>query len=223
MRLTCYSGHEIDLLNPTARDINLADIAHSLSMQARFNGHTREFYSVAQHSVLVSEYVDELGGSSKDRRSALMHDAHEAYMGDIIGPIKKFAPVERGIRTIEAALDCAIYDKFNLNTNSARRALIKRADMVLLVTEARDLLNGDNDRWFPELPRWDRKIVAMSQQAAELQFLDRFRQLFNLETDFREIKDQGPNPQQRTAESEKKTLAPDTVDSTSGEPTEETS
>ncbi len=223
MRLTCYSGHEIDLLTPTTPDIHLADIAHALSMQARFNGHTREFYSVAQHSVLVSEYVDELGGSSKDRRAALMHDAHEAYMGDIIGPIKKFAPVERGIRIIEAALDGAIHGKFNIAMNPARRALIKRADMVLLVTEARDLLNGDSERWFPEFPRWERKIVALNQQAAELQFLDRFRHLFNLETDFREIKDQGPNPQQRTAESEKKTPAPDTVDSTSGESTEETS
>ncbi len=82
-----HSGHDIDPLNVKPADITIEDIAHGLSMTCRFAGQCRLYYSVAQHSVLVSTLVPEsmaLWG--------LLHDASEAYLGDIYGPLKQYLP-----------------------------------------------------------------------------------------------------------------------------------
>jgi len=86
------SGIKFDLLNPTPEQIKLIDIAHSLSMTNRFNGHTQFPYSVAQHSLAVAEMVD-----APYKLGALLHDAGEAYIGDIITPIKRLLPKAKEI------------------------------------------------------------------------------------------------------------------------------
>src|SRR5690606_2723306 len=78
------SGRKFDLANPTADMVDTADLAHSLSMQCRFNGHTSSFYSVAQHCLLVAELVPE-----EHKLAALLHDATEAYVGDLVRPLKE--------------------------------------------------------------------------------------------------------------------------------------
>lgn len=78
-----YGGHAFDPFNPEVDKINLRDIAHSLSMLCRYTGHCNKFYSVAEHCVLMSRYID-----PKYAKEALIHDAPEAYTGDLVSPIK---------------------------------------------------------------------------------------------------------------------------------------
>lgn len=82
-KILINSGALFDVLQPNPGDIRLDDIAHALSNICRFNGHTKEFYSVAQHSLLVSDLVD-----YEHKLQALMHDAAEAYVGDVVTPVK---------------------------------------------------------------------------------------------------------------------------------------
>ena len=82
-----HEGLWLDVLDPDPTQIGIADIAHSLSLTARFNGHTDELYSVAQHSVNVSWDVP-----TEDALWGLMHDAAEAYIGDLASPIKQAFP-----------------------------------------------------------------------------------------------------------------------------------
>src|SRR4051794_32940266 len=78
------TGKWFDVFNPNPADVDIEDIVHALSMQCRFTGHTKEFYSVAQHSVLVS-----LTCPSVDALYGLVHDGSEAYLSDIARPVKK--------------------------------------------------------------------------------------------------------------------------------------
>lgn len=80
-----YSGIYFNVFDPDVALIKIEDIAHSLAMQCRFNGHTKSFYSVAQHSVWVAERVP-----VKQKKAALLHDGSEAYLSDIPSPIKKY-------------------------------------------------------------------------------------------------------------------------------------
>lgn len=80
-----YTGRKFWPLNPRAEEVYIEDIAHSLALSCRFNGHCKVFYSIAQHSVLVSQIV-----KPTQQLIALLHDSAEAYLGDIIRPIKRF-------------------------------------------------------------------------------------------------------------------------------------
>ena len=81
--LKTVSGRNIDPFNINPEDIDIQDIAQSLSMQCRYNGHTKKFYSVAEHSVLVSQVLPD-----EHKLWGLLHDASEAYVGDLISPVK---------------------------------------------------------------------------------------------------------------------------------------
>jgi len=124
-----------DAPDPTAIDIQ--DIAHALSHVCRFGGHTREPYSVAQHSVLVCDTVATLGGTPDEIRWALLHDASEAYVGDVVWPLKQSEHM-RGYKIIEANVMRAICERFKLG--GTEPAIVKHADLVLLATEKRDLM-----------------------------------------------------------------------------------
>ncbi len=91
-KIVTYTGKVFDLLNPTPDKVCIEDIAHSLAYQCRYTGHTREFYSVAQHCVLMAENPDLPG----DPMAKLMHDAAEAYIGDIARPWKHLLSVQIG-------------------------------------------------------------------------------------------------------------------------------
>lgn len=102
--LTTYFGNKVNLLDPDPETIDIKDIAWALSNLCRFVGHIKEFYSVAQHSLLVSEMSDySLEG--------LLHDATEAYLGDISSPLKIALP---DYKKIEANFHRVISEKFDL-------------------------------------------------------------------------------------------------------------
>lgn len=144
------SGRAVSLITPQISDIDILDIAEGLSKQCRYNGQMGTFYSVAQHSVYVMRQMPiEL------RPYGLLHDAHEAYMGDITQPVKRAFRELGGIRTlnkIERNLDEAIYKSMGLDFPIPNdiKDLIHAADRRLLATEKRDLLRPRD--WAVELP-----------------------------------------------------------------------
>lgn len=134
-----------DFDNPTSDMIELEDIAHALSHVCRWSGHTPIFFSVAEHSVMVSMMVEQLGGTIEEQRAALMHDAHEAYTGDIPTPLKaKLGPV---IRDLQRNIQWAIDTRYKLETTPE---IVHKADSMALDYELTFLMGGAAARWTSE-------------------------------------------------------------------------
>lgn len=132
------SGIMIDLLNPTTDMIQIEDIAQALSNYCRFGGHTRDFYSVAQHSVLVCDLAPEWL-----KLEALMHDAAEAYLGDVIKPIKIL--LGDVYAELEARFMKVIAQRFRLD--HGKLAEVKQYDIEALELEHRYLQLDEVDTW----------------------------------------------------------------------------
>ncbi len=173
-----FSGAFFDFAAPTPQMVRLEDIAHALSNCCRFCGQSREFYSVAQHSILVSELVltDDLGPNVYDevRLQALLHDASEAYTGDIVTPLKRILPdfqvIEAGI---QAVIEIAL---LSLQPTPETEARIKVADREALAIEGGDYMPGRTGEYgIPISGR--RSIPALPPPLAEALFLDRFTML----------------------------------------------
>ena len=134
------SGRRLDLLDPTPMDIEISDIAHGLAFVARWNGQTRgDFaYSVAEHSLLVEELFCRMQPKApvKWQLAALLHDAPEYVIGDMISPVK--SAVGPGYSALDQRLTSAIHIKFGLPAQLPKsiKAQIKRADKVSAWMEA---------------------------------------------------------------------------------------
>jgi len=164
-----YSGKKFFPLNPILEDIVIEDIAHALSMMCRFTGHCKEFYSVAQHSVLVSMQCSEA-----NQLYGLLHDASEAYITDISRPVKRTRELE-GYRVVEKNLQAAICKRFGLPEEEPEE--VKLADTRLLVTEARDLMSPLHPDWVHPSEPYEFKIEAVAPYMAKRLFLERFNAL----------------------------------------------
>lgn len=162
-----YSGRDFYFLNPDPEDIDEEDIAHTLSLLCRFGGHCREFYSVAQHSVLCS-YNCAPGYEFE----ALMHDASEAYLVDMPRPIKN---VLKGYRDIENNLDRVIRAKYRLPLEMTAECML--IDNQMLATERRDLMPAQGKPWVWLPDPLDFKIVPWSPEKAAQRFIERFDEL----------------------------------------------
>ena len=166
-----YTGKRFYPFDPKPDEVDLEDIAHSLALSCRFNGHCSDFYSIAQHSVIVSQIVKPEQGLP-----ALLHDAAEAYIGDIIRPVKKNL---EGIEEIEEKIQGVILSYFGVTNYDAKE--IQRADDIALITEKRDLKKGSVDDW-PESSQYKNQllketIVPLSPQESKELFLDRYKEL----------------------------------------------
>jgi len=134
------SGRRLDLLDPSPLDIEIEDIAHGLARVARWNGQTRgdHTFSVAEHSLLVEAIMQDLAPSSvpEHQLAALLHDAPEYVIGDLISPFK--AALSLDYRTFESRLLAAIHVRFGLPTDlpDETNKLIKRADKIAAYYEA---------------------------------------------------------------------------------------
>lgn len=129
-----YTGLYVDPLNLKPEDIRIDDIAHALANQCRYSGHTAHHYSVAQHSVYVSQILD----GTDYELEGLLHDAQEAYLQDMARPLKEHEQFGRAYREAEAKAEQVIAEVFQLRCPMP--AAVKSADMILLATERRDIM-----------------------------------------------------------------------------------
>lgn len=123
---------------------DLEDIAHALANLCRYNGHTHTFYSVAEHCVLVAQWVRDhtVQPSDRELRAALMHDAAEAYLGDIPSPLKTLLP---DFKALERQVDAAVATRFDFDYPFP--PIVKYADLHVLVDERRQALYHTPHRW----------------------------------------------------------------------------
>lgn len=127
-----YTGKRVDFLSLRSEDISILDIAHSLSNLCRFAGHTRDYYSVAEHSVRVSFLLpDHL------KLAGLLHDAAEAYLVDLPTPLKKLLP---GYTNIESAVERTLFKHFGLPLELPNE--VKEADQQMLAQEIHYYFDG---------------------------------------------------------------------------------
>lgn len=174
-----YTGRRFDLLDPQPEMICIEDIAHSLSQQCRFTGHTRCFYSVAEHCWHVSSLCPAypLWG--------LLHDASEAYLTDLARPVKQATPIGPVYLAVEAKIMKAICGRFKLLPVDTMPKEVKCGDNTLLLAERNALMNPES------VLMWDMaqfrgatkesvesvQIRAWTPQEAEQFFLERFDSL----------------------------------------------
>lgn len=127
-KIDTHSGKKITPLDPDPDNIRIEDIAHGLSNIGRFAGQGREFYSVARHSIHVSYEVEVRGGGPSAQRYALLHDAAEAYLSDVPGPVKRSLP---GYKHAERRVDRAVVRALDLDVSEKGRELVEEADTVV--------------------------------------------------------------------------------------------
>jgi hypothetical protein len=170
------SGRRFQPLDPDPNELDIGDIAHALSNQCRFSGHTRVHYSVAEHCVRVSELLQSWCANERTILWGLLHDASEAYLVDLPSPLKQHPAFAEGYRTAETALMVAICGRFGLVVEEPR--VVRQADLVLLSTEVRDLMPNRPEHWskLTGLPLAER-IVPWAPETARRRFLDRFKTL----------------------------------------------
>ena len=166
-----YTGRQFWPLKPKPEDVDIRDIAHALSLICRFTGHTREFYSVAQHSVLMSDRFEPQWG--------LLHDAAEAYIADVARPVKRALPE---YKMAEDRILATIGEKFGLELPIPDT--VHNGDLILLATERRDLMGKCVHPWACldcVEPLDDYEIQPWVPQFAEQSFLERFSVVFSQE------------------------------------------
>ncbi len=183
-RIVTFSGRMIDLCNPRPEDVDFADIAHALSNLCRWGGHTSRYYSVAEHCVLVSYLVPK-----RLAIQGLLHDAHEAYVGDVITPIKVRLGEEYG--KIAERWDAAISRRYKVGGLVDPEPEIKDADLMALSIEYKTLFPKRDPHFIDAIVplelrqdadmltrRWEREAVhGWEPAAAEHIFIDRCLEL----------------------------------------------
>jgi hypothetical protein len=183
------SGRRLDLLDPSPLDVEIEDIAHGLARVARWNGQTKgeHAFSVAQHCVLVERIVADLkpGLTREARLMALLHDAPEYVIGDLISPFKVAIGID--YKALEHKLQAAIHVRFGLPANPPATliTLFKKADLTAAYFEATQLAGFELEvanKLFVLPPPAMRtpRLVPLATAEAQALFLDRFRRLSSL-------------------------------------------
>jgi hypothetical protein len=173
-----YTGRRFWPLDPRPEDVSFRDVAHALSNVCRYGGHARHFYSVAEHSRLLAEFFE--GQRRRDAaRFALLHDASEAYIGDMVRPLKGHM---LAFSQAESLVQDAIFTAAGLEGDIP--AAVHQADTAILVNEARLLFGAETLRqagwtWVLERPPLRAiKLVTDDPLDAEHKFTQAFARLF---------------------------------------------
>jgi hypothetical protein len=167
--IATFSGRKVPIVGAVADDVEITDVAHSLSLQCRYNGAVREFYSVAEHCWLMSHAV-----SPENALWALLHDATEAYIGDLVRPVKRLLP---DFVDIEDALMATIADKYGIALTMP--AEVRDADNRICRDEMDALLANPDGyaRSIDAHPYLGVEVQSFEPKAAEALYLARFNEL----------------------------------------------
>ncbi len=163
-----FTGIKFNVFKPRQKDVDIRDIAHALSMCTRFNGHLAKYYSVAEHSIIMSYLV-----KPKHALAALLHDAAEANLSDVPRPIKYMLP---SITELDAAVSDVIFKKYGISDIDSS---IHELDRALCLAEANDsgMHTEDWNEGHDKYGYLNVKIYHWDWKTAEDRFLARFRNL----------------------------------------------
>ena len=169
--MTTFTGRQFWPLDPRPEEVCIEDIAHALANICRFGGHCKRFYSVAQHSILVADLVAQV--EPQFRLAALLHDAPEAYIGDMVRPLKRFSDMGELFTKIEHVVALAIWLRYNLPVIPAK--VLQWADDLVLKYEHAQLIN-DGRMWAVDTVEGPAvEVCPWSPSYAEVAFLGRFK------------------------------------------------
>lgn len=165
------SGHYFDLADPKPDQFTFRDIAGALSKICRFGGQVPKFYSVAEHCCHCAQQADTDRASVRVQRIALMHDAAEAFIGDVVKPFKVMLAPQYD--ATERAIEYVIFHRFGLLTGPDDWEQAKRIDREMLIAERRALFSKDNVTWAGEnsVRRLDVSFPCWSPAQAEEVFV----------------------------------------------------
>lgn len=177
-RIMLQSGATFDLADPETSEINVEDIAHGLAHTCRFAGQCRAFYSVAEHSVLVSQIVPQA------ELAALFHDAAEAFVGDVSRPLKQLLPE---YTKIEKRIERAIFQQFGIEWPPPPD--VKAADHSVMAAEQAILMPPGTNEWLraANISPANVDIRCLDPMAARSLFLDRFSKLMRERKELRQF------------------------------------
>lgn len=164
-----YTGRNLDLLDPDPKEIDIQDIAHHLAKLDRYNGAGHYSYSVGQHSLLVADALPK-----EYKLQGLLHDATEAYLGDVVSPLKKLLP---DYRKIEQNVMNAVCKRFEITF--PRPNIIKRADQAVMAAEMHQVVKWPDlpkKQGLPEPPKGI-EIRPMDWKEVRQTFIERFKAL----------------------------------------------
>ena len=166
-----FTGRRFYPLDPRPDEIDPVDLAHALSLLCRYGGHVDRFYSVAEHCVLMSQSV-----APEYALWALLHDATEAYVGDMVRPLKLQMPE---YRAVEDRVELAIASHFRIDVTPTMHTAVKRVDTRILIDERAELLGPSPHGWssLDGMQPLCVEIVGWSPVVAEAMYLARFREL----------------------------------------------
>ena len=171
--ITTYTGKHFDPVNPDMTQVDIQDIAHSLSMICRGNGHVKTFFSVGQHCINAAREAIERGYSQRVILACLLHDACESYMSDVPRPLKASMPE---YVHIENKLLELIYEKFlGSNLTPEETAMVKQIDNDLLYYDLKELLGEISSESSPKLSiELNYQLIPFAQ--VEQAYLDIYHQ-----------------------------------------------
>lgn len=168
-----FNGVAFRPMEPDPKLISISDVAHALSFKCRYTGHSKRFYSVAEHSVLMAHYAHEMGMAREVVTWCLLHDAVEAYLPDVPRPLKPFIS---NWREIEDNVEHAVAERFRLPLPTPPE--VKELDTRILLTEAKHLMVSMGSRWQIDAAPLPVTIRCWSPINAEDQFHRMYRTLY---------------------------------------------
>jgi hypothetical protein len=177
--LITFSGKRFYPQDPRAADVDFRDIGHALSLTCRYAGHVRRFYSVAEHSVLMAIWF-EARGETELARWALIHDGAEAYIGDMVRPLKR-SPELMSFLVVEAMVEMAVFQAAGFRIPTYMPEAVKRADTRIIQDERLALFRPETlaaAGWTAKGEGLGVTIAGHPPHVAEREFATAFARLF---------------------------------------------